>query len=861
MLHDPITSSATDTVAHARRHILYVDAYDSFSNNIVGLLEQSLNADITTVRIDDKTASGNLITILKAFDAVVIGPGPGHPANPDDVGLAYQLWKLSSEDLLPIFGVCLGFQSLCLAHGAGIKRLKQARHGIISNIFYRRTDIFKSITNLRATQYHSLHVDLEPNSSDRAESHWNTNPSCPDIQPLAWDIEDQINGAILMAARHTTKPFWGVQFHPESICTSEESTKLLQAWWAQAEDWLASRSRKVISDRTFALNLISPATTSTTIRELNKNKSSKEQQHPEISTLAKAIHLSTGSQATKLQWTCHSKGQISPVALLEALNLDRTETILLDSQNHSMGRFSILGVVIPRETIKITYKSWDRTLRYGTCSDDERVVQLRSIDQIWPVLQEILDIHDPKNQQGRGRSASENADLPNESPFWGGLMGYISYEAGLETIGVEPHESAANSSIPDVSFAFVHRSVVIDNATGRTYVQSLLPNDSSWISHVGRTIEKLNQQGERVNGAHTTRTDDHVTRELREGFEMEKRLGLSQICPPKERHYRNKVLKCQESLAAGDSYELCLTDETLITVPRIEGQGVNPWALYKKLRRKNPAPYGAYLHLSNATVVGTSPERFLKWDREGCCQFRPIKGTVKKSPTMTREAAHAILNSSKEQAENLMIVDLIRHDLSGVIGAERCSVPKLMTVEEYEHVYQLVSVIEGQLPDSEKKESPTGLDVLKASLPPGSMTGAPKKRSCEILRDIEQRPRGIYSGVLGYLDVGGGGDFSVVIRTALRDAAVDFNSTVSKCASDISGDSTPYSNIDHTSSRTSPRSSSPSASVRDGDSSGTQMETWRIGAGGAVTIQSTDEGEYLEMETKVMTALTAFQSK
>ncbi|KAF1974747.1 para-aminobenzoate synthase [Bimuria novae-zelandiae CBS 107.79] len=815
MLHAAASSYATDSAAEGRRHILYVDAYDSFSNSIIGLLEHSLGASVTTVRIDDRQASANIIQVLKAFDAVVVGPGPGHPANSDDVGLINHLWKLSADDLLPVFGICLGFQSLCLAHGASIKRLKQARHGIISNIAHSRTDMFKGIAGLRATQYHSLHVDLAANRSEGGQAHWTTNSKCPHIQPLAWDVEDEINGPVLMAARHTTKPFWGVQFHPESICTSKEGSRLLQRWWVQAKAWLTSRSRMVAPEHTAASRYLLPTSTTATARDAIRTEAEYEQSSA-VSSLAKAIRLSTGSQATQLQWTRHSTDQISPIVLVEMLGLDMDEIILLDSQNHNMGRFSLLGVVVPGETVKVTYRAWDRTLRYGTCSDDERCVQLQSINQIWSVLQESIDLHDPK-MYGHGQdSNSGSGGLPCDSPFWGGFMGYISYEAGLETIDVELHESATSSTIPDINFAFVHRSVVIDHATGQTYVQSLLPNDSSWIAHVRRTIHEILQSRAAVSQSQITRGDITVTRELRDDLEMETRLGLSQISTPQERQYRNKVLRCQESLAAGDSYELCLTDETLITVPRIDDKGVNPWTLYKKLRRKNPAPYGAYLRLSNATVVGTSPERFLKWNREGHCQFRPIKGTVKKSPSMTRETAHNILNSSKEQAENLMIVDLIRHDLSGVIGAEHCSVPKLMTVEEYEHVYQLVSVIEGKLPCSQGREGPTGLDVLKASLPPGSMTGAPKKRSCEILRDIEQRPRGIYSGVLGYLDVGGAGDFSVVIRTAIRDAGC----------------------------------------VSRGN-----VETWRIGAGGAVTIQSTDRGEYLEMETKVMTALTAFQSK
>lgn len=253
------------------------------------------------------------------------------------------------------------------------------------------------------------------------------------------------------------------------------------------------------------------------------------------------------------------------------------------------------------------------------------------------------------------------------------------------------------------------------------------------------------------------------------------------------------------------------------------------------------------------TTGASSPERFLSWDRTGHCQFRPIKGTVKKSD-YTRKEAYKILESSKEQAENLMIVDLIRQyvfraltqqsvifadpprsDLSGVVGANNTWVSKLMVVEEYATVYQLVSVIEGQCTPSNQTSSkpstgPRGLDVLRASLPPGSMTGAPKKRSCEILRDLEPRNRGIYSGVLGYLDVGGGGDLSVVIRTAISVDTPGGSGKSQKITND-------WDDVKHIAAA--------------GD-------TYRIGAGGAVTIQSTDEGEFTEMDVKLSSVLSAF---
>jgi para-aminobenzoate synthetase len=221
----------------------------------------------------------------------------------------------------------------------------------------------------------------------------------------------------------------------------------------------------------------------------------------------------------------------------------------------------------------------------------------------------------------------------------------------------------------------------------------------------------------------------------------------------------------------------------------------------------------------------------------GDCQFRPIKGTVKKSSIIGLAEATKILSSSKERAENLMIADLIRHDLHGIAGAGHVHVPKLMQIEEYATVFQLVSVIEGDLrptnrrrrySDSERmRQNLSGIDVLAASLPPGSMTGAPKKRSCEILLDIEEhRPRGIYSGVIGYLDVGGGGDFSVVIRTAYS-----WDSDSKPCAGP------------------------------GGTEPGQMLQTWTVGAGGAITAQSDPEDEYREMLVKLNSVLGAFDTQ
>ena len=254
------------------------------------------------------------------------------------------------------------------------------------------------------------------------------------------------------------------------------------------------------------------------------------------------------------------------------------------------------------------------------------------------------------------------------------------------------------------------------------------------------------------------------------------------------------------------------------------------WSMYLRLRNLNPAPFSAYVRLGSLTLLSTSPERFMSWDRSHVdsdhdgksavvqnCQFRPIKGTVKKShPDGTRlslEEATQILGTAKERAENLMIVDLIRHDLHGVVGAGNVNVSQLMVVEEYATVYQLVSVIEGKLFNTHTPDK-TPIDVLAASLPPGSMTGAPKRRSCQLLKSLDgHHPRSVYSGVLGYMCATGRGDFSVAIRCMYKWAA--------EAAPDL--------------------------------------DAWHVGAGGAVTTLSSVAGEWDEMTLKLDSTLELFK--
>lgn len=827
-----------DLSGRAQPQILFIDAFDSFTNNIVCLLSQALGVAVTVVQIDER--SDDFEKALKSYDAVVVGPGPGHPANPHDVGFIERLWKLSEEDMIPVLGICLGFQSLCYSQGADVKKLTRARHGIVSKVSHEGNDIFEGVKHLEATQYHSLKVDV--GAQGNSQVSYQASEACPTLLPLAWDVNDEINGPILMGVRHTSKPFWGVQFHPESICTSPAGQELIKNWWKEADQWSGERGRtKSVAGSTWPMR--PPTQSGEEEKDVSQQQRDRSNNHETTQSLAEQLRSLSPQDNVSISWQRLETTGVTPTALVEVMGETGQEIVLLDSQGHRSGQYSILGLVVPGKTMKVTYRVAEKTLRFGYSEGDTASVKVDSISDVWPILQETLDSHEPHiakttaTNHHAGAETNANNESPEDSPFWGGFMGYISYEAGLETIDVEPHASCASGGVPDINFAFIHRSVVFDHEKSAIYVQSLLSGDDAWMGETKRLVEKLRAQmmpakewraEENGKRQKTMGLGSRVRANLEESATLSDTLLNADIRRPGEVEYRNKVLQCQDSLASGDSYELCLTDETTIHIPCDDtGKGVNEWALYKRLRQNNPAPHGAYLNLSGVTVVGSSPERFLRWTREGRCQFRPIKGTVKKGPDVTKEQAHAILGSSKERAENLMIVDLIRHDLSGVVGPESTWVPKLMVVEEYETVYQLVSVIEGQLPEKGPGQ-PRGLDVLKRSLPPGSMTGAPKKRSCEILRDIEQRPRGVYSGVLGYMDVGGAGDFSVVIRTAMRNTN-ESNMSPNRDENGNGHNGKKDTTDDH--------------------------EIWRVGAGGAVTIQSSDEGEFQEMEAKQSSVL------
>ncbi|KAF8423510.1 ADC synthase [Terfezia claveryi] len=740
--------------------ILLLDFYDSFTHNLAALLRHSTGALVDVVSHDHYSAVTELEGDLASYHALDVR----------DIGVAMELWTcLSESSQLPILGVCLGLQSLCIAFGGQLKRLAVVKHGIISEVTHVGRDIFAGVEKVAAVRYHSLHVDMSGNNDE--------------IEELAWTADEGENGRVLMAARHRRKPYWAVQYHPESICTEGGGQSV-----GQRDPELTFESRKLWSRPG---SLLEQAVQ----RENNSD----------------AMKDILASDNTKVHYTTIIAPQLASTQICELLgSADQNNDFAFLDSAASPGRYSIIGVLSEESTQLLRFHALDGYVEESTLGKSPRKFHRIAF----------------------GREGHSSGPWTDRVSILGGVIGYINYETGVQSLDIPLNPRHARRA--DIQLVYVERSIVVDTWSGAIYIQTLREQDDEWLDSTKIKLQLAADMAMTPSPTPPLNASALWGQILSSPSDLAEALskaskppGTVNVIRPQKERYINNIRQCQQYLAEGHSYELCLTALTKIHLPL---PSPTPWTLFTNLRSRNPAPYSAYLRLPDVTIVSSSPERFLSWNREGVCQLRPIKGTVKRTTTTTLEYAKSILHAQKEMAENLMIVDLIRHDLNQVAHEGSVKVRKLMQVEEYKSVYQLVSVIEGtvgKVADEGNSSSaipPTGFDVLARSLPPGSMTGAPKKRSVELLQSMEGEERGIYSGVMGYWSVCGAGDWSVIIRTAFR--------------YDDENDIT--------------RPNAGNATVAK------ESEVWRIGAGGAITALSDPEGEWDEMEVKLESTLRAF---
>lgn len=388
----------------------------------------------------------------------------------------------------------------------------------------------------------------------------------------------------------------------------------------------------------------------------------------------------------------------------------------LDSSKveEGLSRFSIFGISSEKRGYVLTYHV-----------NSKKVEKVDNFGRKECYEQSIFDYLREHSKHWKGKE-----ELPFD--FQLGYIGYFAYEVKQDCVGQNRH----TYKYPDASLFYIDRALVLDHQEQKLYFLSY-SDDLDWISTIKEALTKklrIKKQERAYRGYPKV----HFLQDKKE--------------------YLQDIRQSQEWIAEGETYEVCLTNRL-----EIEDQ-VDALEYYKILRTISPAPYAAFLQWEDLEIASSSMEKFLSIHRNGIVETKPIKGTIARGKTEEEDQKYKTFleQDEKNKAENLMIVDLLRNDLGKVCEVGSVHVPKLMKVESYSTVHQLVTTVEGKIAKGKDE-----IDVIQACFPGGSMTGAPKKRTLELIDRLEKGPRGVYSGCVGYLSNHGCVDLNIVIRTAV----------------------------------------------------------------------------------------------
>jgi para-aminobenzoate synthetase len=653
---------------------LLVDNHDSYTYNVFHLLAAASGHEPVVVNND---AVSWRVLSRSDFDAFVLSPGPGRPERWHDFGVCRDILRYSE---IPVLGICLGHQGIGNLLEGDVSSAPMAMHGRLSHVRHSDSGIFAGIPqDFSVVRYHSLAI---------------TGPPGPEGRVTAW-----ADDGVVMGVEHTSRPIWGVQFHPESIAT-EHGRAIAENFYA-----LAAGLRGKPAPRTPGRRAENPRTSS------------------EIDPSAAEERWAEGPMRLRMR---ELEGEGATEWLFERLFGDAENAFWLDSADapSKLAQCSYLGTSAGRERCLLEYDVEAGEVSVRRARRD--AVEHRSI---FDLLDREIAKHavEPPPQLARG--------------LIGGFVGYLGYELKADCGSPNVH----SSDMPDALMMLANRVIAVDHVRRRTYVCAVGREDDAeadaWVEMAAAMVAEA-----LANPPAPVPTPDPVDPPERVVFSSGR---------GRER-YLADIASSQAELAAGESYEVCLTDQFSTAA------SPDPFVLYRHLRRSNPAPFAAYLKFGDRAIVSSSPERFLSIDRDRRVEARPIKGTISRheDPVVDAGRRDELKHDEKTMAEHLMIVDLLRNDVGRVCDIDSVSVPELMAIEPYMTVHQMVSTIQGYL-----EPGRTPVECVHACFPGGSMTGAPKLRTMEIIDGLEGEARGVYSGAIGYLGLDGSTDLSIVIRT------------------------------------------------------------------------------------------------
>ena len=422
--------------------------------------------------------------------------------------------------------------------------------------------------------------------------------------------------------------------------------------------------------------------------------------------------------------------------------------VFLDSaaKGARLGRYSFVAA----DPIAVVRSKGSRTEHLDCLSGERR----ESSRDALAVLRELLVPH-------------KTASLPLLPPLQGGAVGFVSYDWG-RTLERVPACRFDDLALPDVVFGIYDWVLAWDHEAAKAWLVSTGIPERLDADRRARARFRAAAVLERLQGSAAPTAPQVATEPLSPAtaapsYRVEDRwegMGLDIRSSFTHSAYRRAVERVREYIFAGDIYQANLSQR--FDAPLCDTD--TPWDFYRRLRKRNPAPFAAFLDFAEAVVLSASPERFLRVDEAGHVETRPIKGTRPRGLGPEHDGALGLVlaESPKDRAENLMIVDLMRNDLSRVCAPGTVRVSELFTLERYATVQHLVSTVVGTI----APERDT-FDMMRAAFPGGSITGVPKIRAMEIIAELEPSQRGVYCGSIGYWSLTGWFDSSIAIRTAV----------------------------------------------------------------------------------------------
>ena len=719
-------------------HILLLDNHDSYTFNLVQLIAELNHGRPPTVVANDADV-GSLSMLLSSFaspiDAIVVSPGPGSPDRPEDFGLCAQAYDCG----LPVLGVCLGHQGMALAFGGRVVRAPEPVHGRVAQIVHTGSSrLLEGIASpFGAVRYHSLVVDEH------------SLPSC--LRVTARTADD---ARIVMAMEHTSRPLFGVQYHPESICT-EYGDAMLSNFLRVVASERGKRTHTAVGPSSPSPSPSSP---------LPSPPSAATPLPPPSPPRCLLVCEPALSRALSPQEVFSAL--LSPAACsfwLDAAD-DRRQPYPYSYMGCSGGPHSSLLCQHRDGTVERT--SLAASSSSSSCSSS---TSTRSLDGA--MRAELAPWANATILNSSGRQAT----LPSALAFRGGLVGFFGYEA-WHTLGPAARATELRRRRPETtsnadsgggggsyadalaSWLFADRLIAFDHRAAKIYLLCLCERPEApsrshqsaieWLSRQARALARL---------ASRPPVTPHAS------SSSPPRPGVARFVSDRDRDcYLHDIETIDDHLKAGESYEVCLT-----TTFRCKGEHPHPphpppYELYRHLRATNPAPHAAYLRIDphrvcarqprdglgaaaaaaeegsslprrapfdalgpgGVAICCSSPERFLQVAQgsdgggtKNRVECKPIKGTARRGATKEEDVqiAEALRTEEKTRSENLMIVDLIRNDLGRSCEYGSVHVPKLMAIESFATVHQLVSTIVGTLRSDEDALSVTAAAFLQAA--------------------------------------------------------------------------------------------------------------------------------------------------